>query len=65
MALDGWMNGWMDGWVSGWMGAKAGLRIAYSNQILYKTVQLFVPSFTSEILTKMFGFRMFGLVDSD
>ena len=22
----------MDGWVGGWMGAKAGLRIAYSNQ---------------------------------
>ena len=26
--LDGWMGGWVDGWVE----AKAGLRIAYSNQ---------------------------------
>ena len=26
------MDGWMDGWVGGWMEAKAGLRIAYSNQ---------------------------------
>ena len=30
--LEGWMDGWMDGWVDGWMEAKAGLRIAYSNQ---------------------------------
>ena len=28
----GWKDGWMGGWVDGWMGAKAGLRIAYSNQ---------------------------------
>ena len=28
----GWMEGWMEGWVDGWMEAKAGLRIAYSNQ---------------------------------
>ena len=27
-----WMDGWMDGWVGGWVEAKAGLRIAYSNQ---------------------------------
>ena len=26
------MEGWMDGWKDGWMEAKAGLRIAYSNQ---------------------------------
>ena len=26
--LEGWVGGWMDGW----MEAKAGLRIAYSNQ---------------------------------
>ena len=26
------MGGWMDGWMDGWMEAKAGLRIAYSNQ---------------------------------
>ena len=26
------MDGWMGGWVDGWMEAKAGLRIAYSNQ---------------------------------
>ena len=36
--LDGWMDGWMDGWVDewmdGWVEAKAGLRIAYSNQKL-------------------------------
>ena len=30
--VDGWMGGWMDGWMDGWMEAKAGLRIAYSNQ---------------------------------
>ena len=30
--LDGWMDGWMGGWVDGWVEAKAGLRIAYSNQ---------------------------------
>ena len=27
--LDG---GWKEGWVEGWVEAKAGLRIAYSNQ---------------------------------
>ena len=26
------MDGWKDGWKDGWMEAKAGLRIAYSNQ---------------------------------
>ena len=26
------MDGWVDGWMDGWMEAKAGLRIAYSNQ---------------------------------
>ena len=26
------MDGWMDGWMGGWVEAKAGLRIAYSNQ---------------------------------
>ena len=26
------MGGRMDGWMDGWMEAKAGLRIAYSNQ---------------------------------
>ena len=35
--IDGWMDGWVDGWVDGWMGGwldgRAGLRIAYSNQI--------------------------------
>ena len=25
---------WMDGWMGGWMEARAGLRIAYSNQKL-------------------------------
>ena len=30
----GWKGGWMDGWMGGWMEAKAGLRIAYSNQKL-------------------------------
>ena len=28
----GWMEGRMDGWMDGWKEAKAGLRIAYSNQ---------------------------------
>ena len=28
----GWVDGWMDGWMDGWVEAKAGLRIAYSNQ---------------------------------
>ena len=28
------MDGWMDGRMGGWMEAKAGLRIAYSNQKL-------------------------------
>ena len=32
--MDGWMEGWKDGWMDGWMDAKAGLRIAYSNQKL-------------------------------
>ena len=26
------VEGWMDGWKGGWKEAKAGLRIAYSNQ---------------------------------
>ena len=30
--VDGWMDEWMDGWMVAWVGAKAGLRIAYSNQ---------------------------------
>ena len=30
--MDGRKEGWMDGWVDGWIEAKAGLRIAYSNQ---------------------------------
>ena len=30
--MDGWKEGRMDGWMDGWMEAKAGLRIAYSNQ---------------------------------
>ena len=30
--MDGWVGGWVDGWMGGWMEAKAGLRIAYSNQ---------------------------------
>ena len=30
--LGRWMGGWMDGWVDGWKEAKAGLRIADSNQ---------------------------------
>ena len=30
--MDGRMGGWMGGWMDGWMEAKAGLRIAYSNQ---------------------------------
>ena len=30
--MEGWMDGWMGGWLGGWMEAKAGLRIAYSNQ---------------------------------
>ena len=29
-------TGWMDGWVGGWIEAKAGFRIAYSNQQLVK-----------------------------
>ena len=28
----GWKDGWKEGWMGGWMEAKAGLRIAYSNQ---------------------------------
>ena len=32
--MDGWMEGWMDGWMDGRKEAKAGLRIAYSNQKL-------------------------------
>ena len=36
--LDGWMDGWKDGWKEGWMEAKAGLRIAYSNQKRLKAV---------------------------
>ena len=28
------MGGWVGGWMGGWMEVKAGLRIAYSNQIL-------------------------------
>ena len=30
--LGRWMGGRKDGWKDGWMEAKAGLRIAYSNQ---------------------------------
>ena len=30
--VDGRMVGWMGGWMDGWVEAKAGLRIAYSNQ---------------------------------
>ena len=30
--IDGWVGGWVDGGMNGWMEAKAGLRIAYSNQ---------------------------------
>ena len=35
--MEGWkqqslVTGWMGGWKDGWMEAKAGLRIAYSNQ---------------------------------
>ena len=30
--LGRWMDGRMGGWMGGWMEAKAGLRIAYSNQ---------------------------------
>ena len=26
------LEGWVGGWVGGWVEAKAGLRIAYSNQ---------------------------------
>ena len=33
--VDGWVDGWVGGWMDGWMEAKAGLRIAYSNQKLY------------------------------
>ena len=29
----GWKDGWMDGWMAERKEAKAGLRIAYSNQI--------------------------------
>ena len=29
------MDGWVGGWVDGWMEAKAGLRIAYSNQKVF------------------------------
>jgi hypothetical protein len=36
MFLDGWVDGWVGGWMDGWMGVKAVLRIAYSNQKLYK-----------------------------
>ena len=27
------MDGWMDGWMDRWVDEKAGLRIAYSNQL--------------------------------
>ena len=41
---------WMDEWVDGWEGAKAGLKIAYSNQLLWLTENmcfvLFVYLFT-------------------
>ena len=30
--MDGWMDGWVEGRMDGWKEAKAGLRIAYSNQ---------------------------------
>ena len=30
--MDGWMDGWKEGRKGGWKEAKAGLRIAYSNQ---------------------------------
>ena len=38
------MDGWVDGWMDGWMEAKAGLRIAYSNQ-KYKYVISKLPFF--------------------
>ena len=40
----GWMGGWMGGWVDGWMGVKAGLRIAYSNQKTYDTIEHILTS---------------------
>ena len=30
--MGGWKGGRKDGWMDGWKEAKAGLRIAYSNQ---------------------------------
>ena len=34
------VDGWQEGWMDGWMEAKAGLRIAYSNQKYILTVTL-------------------------
>ena len=31
------MDGWMDGWMGGWVDGRAGLRIAYSNQKVNNT----------------------------
>ena len=46
--MDGWMDGWMGGWMDGWMEAKAGLRIAYSNQKLTHFDQTY-PNFDLKI----------------
>ena len=37
--MDGWVGGWMDGWMDGLVEAKAGLRIAYSNQQIDSSTQ--------------------------
>ena len=36
------MDGWIGGWMDGWMEAKAGLRIAYSNQKIKNWLNLFI-----------------------
>ena len=38
------LGGWVDGWVGGWVEAKAGLRIAYSNQKQFKEVLFDSPT---------------------
>ena len=34
------LGGWVDGWMDGWMEAKAGLRIAYSNQKFFSYIKI-------------------------
>ena len=38
------LGGWMNGWVGGWMEARAGLRIAYSDQKLGQRLEIIAPT---------------------